>query len=154
MNCTYCFLIFRFFLPLQPLANVGIEGLNRSLLNIQERLRSKGKKLPPVFYLQADNCAKDNKNKYMLAYLAHLVVIGVFRKIRLSFLLVGHTWTDVDETFGWVFGSIRKGMGVTTLDEYRQRVHEAYFNAQVPLDSLFMHLYIYVCIITIFGGHQ
>lgn len=118
---------------MQPLANVGIEGLNRSLLNMQERLRSNKKELPPVLYLQADNCSKDNKNKYMLAYLTHLVTIGVFDKIRLSFLLVGHTWTDVDEAYGWVFSSINNGMGVATLDEYRQRVHEAFMNAKVPV---------------------
>ena len=45
----------------------------------------------------------------MLAYLTHLVTIGVFDKIRLSFLLVEYTWTDdVDEAYGWVFSSIRK----------------------------------------------
>ena len=37
--------------------------------------------LPEVLYLQMDNCTGQNKNKYVLAFLAHLVQEGVFRKV-------------------------------------------------------------------------
>ena len=37
--------------------------------------------LPDVLYLQMDNCSGQNKNKYMLAFLAHLVHNQTFRKV-------------------------------------------------------------------------
>ncbi|WAR06068.1 hypothetical protein MAR_021437, partial [Mya arenaria] len=40
-----------------------------------------------------------NKNRYMLGFLAMLVHLGVFRKIKLSFLMVGHTHEDIDQLF-------------------------------------------------------
>eukprot|EP00105_Crassostrea_gigas_P042039 XP_019926187.1 PREDICTED: uncharacterized protein LOC105336278 [Crassostrea gigas] len=55
--------------------------------------------LPDVFYLQMDNCARENKNRYLLAFMAYLVGKGVFRKIKVSFLMVGHTNEDIDQVF-------------------------------------------------------
>ena len=37
--------------------------------------------LPEVLYLQADNCAKDNKNYILIGFLASLVHQDVFRKV-------------------------------------------------------------------------
>lgn len=37
--------------------------------------------LPDVVYIQMDNCTGQNKNKYVLAFLAHLIQEGVFRKV-------------------------------------------------------------------------
>ena len=39
-------------------------------------------KLPPVFYLQLDNCVKENKNQYMMWTLALLVELLVFDKVK------------------------------------------------------------------------
>lgn len=50
-----------------------------------------------VLYLQADNSGKDNKNKYMLAFLNELIERQVFESIEYSFLMVGHTHTDIDQ---------------------------------------------------------
>ncbi len=47
--------------------------------------------LPPILYLQLDNTARENKNKYVMSYLHMLVNLGVFEKIKVGFLLVGHT---------------------------------------------------------------
>lgn len=54
--------------------------------------------LPDVLYLQLDN-ASDNKNKTLTAFCSMLVEKGIFRKVKLSFLLVGHTHEDVDQYF-------------------------------------------------------
>jgi len=54
---------------------------------------------PSVLYLQADNCAAENKNVYMLAFLSLLVSLDVFQEVYLSFLLVGHTHEDIDQLF-------------------------------------------------------
>lgn len=53
--------------------------------------------LPPNLYLQADNCWKENKNRYVFALLALLVHNSVFETIELGFLLVGHTHDDIDQ---------------------------------------------------------
>ena len=34
-----------------------------------------------------------------MAYLCHLVNLGVFRKIKVNFLLVGHTHENIDQMF-------------------------------------------------------
>ncbi|KAL6040863.1 Transposase [Balamuthia mandrillaris] len=44
-----------------------------------------------TLYLQADNCYKENKNKYLLAFLCWLVHLKMFSKIKLCFLPPGHT---------------------------------------------------------------
>ena len=40
-------------------------------------------KLPPIFYLQLDNCVKENKNQYMMWLFALLVELLVFDKVRM-----------------------------------------------------------------------
>ena len=46
-----------------------------------------------------DNCWRENKNKYALAYLSYLIQCNVFDQIELSFLPVGHTHIDIDQLF-------------------------------------------------------
>ena len=55
--------------------------------------------LPNNLYLQLDNSAKDNKNKYLTAYLSILQARGVFKEIQVGFLLVDHTYEDIDAYF-------------------------------------------------------
>ena len=43
-------------------------------------------KLPPVLYIQMDNCYRECKNKYVLGFLSILVEMQIFRKV-MSFLL-------------------------------------------------------------------
>lgn len=38
--------------------------------------------LPPVLYLQLDNCVKENKNQYILWLLALLVELKIFEKVK------------------------------------------------------------------------
>lgn len=38
-------------------------------------------KLPPVLYVQMDNTCRDNKNKFVLTFVALLVEAGIFRKV-------------------------------------------------------------------------
>ena len=37
--------------------------------------------LPPILYLQFDNCVRENKNRYMFALLALLVEEKIFEKV-------------------------------------------------------------------------
>ena len=83
--------------------NLAIEVLHRVLLKYQ---REKGD-LPPVLYLQLDN-GPDQKSKQFLAFIAYLVQMKVFNKIKVSYLLVGHTHEDPDQAFSHVGRFFRK----------------------------------------------
>ena len=52
--------------------------------------------------VQADNCVGENKNKYVFAFLALLVLYGWYDEVEADFLIVGHTHDDVDSMFGTV----------------------------------------------------
>jgi hypothetical protein len=56
--------------------------------------------LPPVLNIQLDNACLDNKNRYVFSFFSLLVHKGVFRKVYVNFLLVGHTHKDIDAMFG------------------------------------------------------
>ena len=54
--------------------------------------------LPSHLYIQADS-ASENKSKNFMLFLAILVALGVFNKIKLCYLPVGHTHEDIDQMF-------------------------------------------------------
>ena len=60
-----------------------------------------------MLHLQVDNTSKQNKNKFMIGYLACLVKWHVFSQVYLSFLPVGHTHEDVDQYFSKIAGHLR-----------------------------------------------
>jgi len=72
-------------------SNQTITLLQKVLLQCEERSKREDGRLPPTLFLQADNCGRENKNRYFLAYLSWLVQKGIFKEIYLSFLPVGHT---------------------------------------------------------------
>lgn len=51
------------------------------VLNILMELLKTREFLPEVLYLQLDNTARENKNKYVLAFLALLVEEGIFSEV-------------------------------------------------------------------------
>ncbi|KXJ26083.1 hypothetical protein AC249_AIPGENE6470 [Exaiptasia diaphana] len=67
------------------------------LISHFRQLSRKNSHLPPVLYLQLDNCYSDCKNIYIMGFCALLVKVGVFKKVRLSYLMVGHTHEDIDQ---------------------------------------------------------
>ena len=74
--------------------NMIIDALQKTLKHVEKR---NGGVLPPTLYLQFDNCLRENKNAYMCAYLSMLIERGVFQRIFMSFLPVGHTHDIVDQ---------------------------------------------------------
>jgi hypothetical protein len=73
-------------------SNLSIDCLIRTLLQLPAPL-------PPVLYLQGDNASGDTKNKFVMAFLAILVQMNVFKKVKFSLLPVGHTHEDIDQMF-------------------------------------------------------
>ena len=47
-----------------------------------------------------DNCSGQNKNRFVMQYLAWRVMVGLNKKITVSFLIVGHTKFSPDWCFG------------------------------------------------------
>jgi hypothetical protein len=86
--------------------NVTIQALFDTLVQLMED--NDWAKLPEVLYLQLDNTTKQNKGRYLLAFLALLVEAGTFRKIIVSFLPVGHTHEDIDQFFSRVAMALRR----------------------------------------------
>jgi hypothetical protein len=80
-------------------SNLWASIMLKCIMDEKAKRDSEGKKWPHTLYIQADN-AKDNKNKALYALCELLVKLGVFRKIKISFLPVGHTHEDVDANFG------------------------------------------------------
>lgn len=68
----------------------------------ETELPRKNASLPPKLILQMDNTAKDNKNHYLLGFCGMLINEHVFQEVEVHFLPVGHTHSDIDQTFSLI----------------------------------------------------
>ena len=75
--------------------NITIQVLHRVLHDI----KTKEGAIPPILHLQLDNTTKQNKGRFLMAYLAYLVQQGVIKEAYCNFLPVGHTHEDIDQFF-------------------------------------------------------
>ena len=73
--------------------------LVKVLCDEYERRKEQGVPWPHTLYLQMDN-GPDNKNGCVFGLGELLVRIGLFKKVKYSFLPVGHTHEDIDASFG------------------------------------------------------
>ena len=76
------------------------------------RRRTKGS-LPPKFFVQLDNCIRENKNRYVMGYLEFLVASRVFESVEVGVLPVGHTHEDVDQAFSQTSARLRVRNAIT-----------------------------------------
>ena len=51
--------------------------------------------------LQVDNTVLENKNNYMMGFLAAMVARGGMKTVTLYFMMVGHTHVAIDQAFSW-----------------------------------------------------
>jgi hypothetical protein len=84
--------------------NVTIQALWDTIVKIRET----DGKLPGVLFLQLDNTTKSCKGRWLMAFLALLVEYGVFERVLLSFLPVGHTHEDIDQFFSCIARVLRR----------------------------------------------
>lgn len=99
---------------------------------LQRALRSyeeSGKELPDTLYVQLDNTCKQNKSRFLMAYLGELVRVGVFSEVYVSFLPVGHTHEDIDQMFSRFAMAIRVHDTVT-MDEMAEVFTQAYLTVE------------------------
>ena len=80
-------------------ANLWTTLFVRALVEEKQRREEAGHQWPKVLYLQVDN-GPDNKNKELFMVGELLVRLGIFAKVKFSFLPVGHTHEDIDAMFG------------------------------------------------------
>jgi len=64
--------------------------------------------LPEVLYLQLDNTCRENKNQVVFGYLNMLVELRIFQKVKVGFLLVGHTHDHIDQMFSRFSVTLRR----------------------------------------------
>lgn len=90
-------------------------GANHIIETIHRFLNERRKKgpLPPVFFVQVDNCSRENKNRYFMSYLESLVSLKVFQSIEVAFLPVGHTHEDIDQSFSQTSGRLHRNNAIT-----------------------------------------
>ncbi len=74
---------------------------------VKKVLNMRRKKSFRNLYVQLDNCSS-NKNFTVIAGVAVLVALGICRKAKLSYLIVGHTHDDIDAIIGNVVSYLRK----------------------------------------------
>jgi hypothetical protein len=70
-------------------------------------LAKENNRLPPILFLQLDNCGRENKNHAVLGLLAMYIEMGLFQQIYVNFLPVGHTHAKVDQRFSRISVHIR-----------------------------------------------
>jgi hypothetical protein len=75
-------------------ANLTITLLFNELMRL-----FKEKKLARVLHLQLDNCAKENKNRWLIGFFAYLIGVGLLDNLTVDFLPPGHTHIDIDALF-------------------------------------------------------
>ena len=103
-------------------ANHVIEVLHRWL----QKKAAKGK-LPGTLLIQLDNCSRENKNKFFMAYIEMMVALGVFEEVRVSFLPKGHTHEDIDQVFSCTARALRPTETITLTD-----LHKVLRNSYTP----------------------
>ena len=70
-----------------------------------------------------DNCSRENKNKYLLWYLAWRTLHGLHESISLNSLLTSHTKVTLDYCFG-LFKKLYSRTAVLTLQDIANCVKE------------------------------
>ena len=91
--------------------------------------------LPPILYIQMDNCARENKNQYVLGVLGYLLHLKIFEHVYISFLPVGHTHEDVDQMFS-CFSRYLKTHDAITPRELAKVIKDSYTYKQTKLNPI------------------
>jgi hypothetical protein len=82
---------------------------------------------PEKLYLQMDNCWRENKNKYVFGFAAWLVFARAFHKVKVSFLIKGHTHENVDRMFSLISKRLVHD-SPKTITEFINTIHSAIAN--------------------------
>jgi hypothetical protein len=101
--------------------NLAIEVLLHEIEKRMEFCKLNNISMPDVLFLQIDG-GPENTAKAFYAMLDQLVKLGVFRKIEVCRLPVGHTHEDIDALFGVLWRASRHKTLITPQDWQRMAV--------------------------------
>ena len=79
-------------------SNALLHTLHLDVVRIQQECSQRQRRMPEVLFIQLDNVGT-NKNHHLIAYCSWLVKTGVFKKIKIGFLIAGHTHENIDQMF-------------------------------------------------------
>ena len=89
--------------------NVLIDNIHKGVERMHAKRREANEPFPEVLYLQLDN-VNHNKSKCLMTYLSYLVETNVFRKVKVNYLMVGHTHEIIDQVFSRYSVALRNQM--------------------------------------------
>lgn len=92
---------------------------------------------PKTLYVQLDNCTRENKNRFVLAYLEMMVSKGVFEEVYASFLPIGHTHSAIDKCFSRTSHRLRLNDAIT-MDDLLSELRESF--SPTPHVSRMLHV--------------
>ena len=91
--------------------------------------------LPPKLFLNLDNCWRENKNQFLLAFLYFLVEIGVFEEVEFMLLIVGHTGNHVDQLFS-ILAQMFKCREIRTIEDLVCLMENSVINPKPEVEEL------------------
>jgi hypothetical protein len=108
-------------------------------------------------HLHCDNCAGQNKNNFVLYYLAWRVATGLYKTIHLHFMVAGHTKFAPDWCFGLLKQAFRRSK-VATIQCMEKVVNgSADCNVAQPVGledgTVFVPMYNWQAMLSPFGKH-
>ena len=77
-----------------------------------------------TLYLQVDG-GSENKTQWAIAYFVLLISLGIFQKIKMCFLPVGHTHEDIDQGFSCIARHLRR-VNAYTFAQLAKAVRESF----------------------------
>ncbi len=101
-------------------ANLAIETIYETIFHYLENTRQSTLR---NVYVQLDNVGS-NKGYILIVCMAILVRLGIVKKVKISYLLVGHTHEDIDSIIGVICSHLRR-MDVWTLTTLANAIREA-----------------------------
>eukprot|EP00904_Undaria_pinnatifida_P006121 jgi/Undpi1/2639/HiC_scaffold_13.g06018.m1 len=85
--------------------------------------------------IQMDNTVSENKNNYIMGFLAAMIARGVMRSVTLCFMMVGHTHIQIDQIFS-CFARAVKGCNVFSREHLAEFFARAYLTLPVQSRTL------------------
>lgn len=86
------------------------------ILRLINEINDNGGGLPRYLFLQLEKCWRENKNRFLMSYLECLISWNVLQTIEVGFLLIGHTHSDIDQTFSTTSRRLRTEDAITMHD--------------------------------------
>ena len=83
-----------------------------------------------TLYVQVDG-GPENKNQWMIAYFVLLISLGIFKKIKMCFLPVGHTHEDIDQGFSCIARYLRR-VNAYTFAQLVKHVQDSFKKEEKP----------------------